>query len=202
MADGWMASPTQWTWVWVDSGSWWWTGRPGVLQSMGSQRIRHGWATELNFFENRQHTLMLVLTYNGWCYNEGLVYDSYFLSGKLRIRDILVTIKVTWAVVLQSLHRVQLCQPMDCSAPGFLVLHHLPEFTQTHVRWVGDAIQHLVLYHPLLLPPSIFPSFRVIFSESALFIRWPKYWSFSFGISPSNEHSGLISSRIDWFDLL
>ena len=61
---------------------------------------------------------------------------------------------------------------------------------------------HLILCHPLLLPPSVFPSIRVYSSELALHIRWPKYWSFSFSISPSNEHSGLVSFRIDWFDLL
>ena len=61
---------------------------------------------------------------------------------------------------------------------------------------------HLNLFHPLLLPPSIFPSIRVFFSESALHIRWPKYWSFSFNISPSNGHSGLISFTMDWLDLL
>ena len=61
---------------------------------------------------------------------------------------------------------------------------------------------HLVLCRPLLLPPSIFPSTRVFSNESALHIRWPKYWSFSFSISPSNEHSGLICSRMDWLDLL
>ena len=62
--------------------------------------------------------------------------------------------------------------------------------------------KHLILCHPLLLPPSIFPSIRVFSSESVLHIRWPKYWSFSVSISPSNEYSGLISFRIDWFDLL
>ena len=61
---------------------------------------------------------------------------------------------------------------------------------------------HLILCHPLLLPPSIFPSIRIYSNESALHIRWPKYWSFSFNISPSNKYSGLISFRIDWFDLL
>ena len=60
---------------------------------------------------------------------------------------------------------------------------------------------HLFLYHPLLLPPSIFPSIRVFSNESVLRIRWPKYWSFSFSISPSNDYSGLISFKIDWFDL-
>ena len=61
---------------------------------------------------------------------------------------------------------------------------------------------HLILYHPLLLLPSIFPSIRIFSSESAVHIRWPKYWSFSFNISPSNEYSGLISFRMDWLDLL
>ena len=86
--------------------------------------------------------------------------------------------------------------------PGFPVLQHLPEFTQTHVHQVGDAIQHLILCRPLLLLPSIPPSIRVFSKESALPIMWPKYWSFSFSISPSNEYSGLISFRIDRLDLL
>ena len=78
------------------------------------------------------------------------------------------------------------------------VLHYLPEFAETHVHWVGDAIQHLIFCCPLLLLSSIFPSIRVFFSESVLSIRWPNYWSFSFSISSSNEYSGLISFRIDW----
>ena len=81
------------------------------------------------------------------------------------------------------------------------VLHQLPELTQTHVHRVSDAI-HLIFYRPLLLLPSIFPSIRVFSNESVLPIRWPKYWSFIFSISPSNEYSGLISFRIDWLDLL
>ena len=87
-------------------------------------------------------------------------------------------------------------------SPCFPVLHYLPEFAQTHVHRVSDAIQPS---HPLssfLLLSSIFPSMRVFSNELALHIRWPKYWSFSFSISPSNEYSGLISFRIDWFDLL
>ena len=95
-----------------------------------------------------------------------------------------------------------LCNPMDNSTPGLPVHHQLLEFTQTHVRWVGDAIHHLILCRPLLLLPSIFPSVRVFSNESALCIRWPNYWSFSFNISPSNEYSALISFTIDWFDLL
>ena len=89
---------------------------------------------------------------------------------------------------------------MDCSMPGFLVHHQLLDPTQTHVHWVGDAIQPS---HPLLLlPPSVFSSIRVFSKESVLRIRWPKYWSFSFSISPSNEYSALISFRMDWLDLL
>ena len=88
---------------------------------------------------------------------------------------------------------------MDCSTLGLPVRHQLLEFTQTHVHWVIDAIQPS---HPLLLPPSIFPSLRVFSNESVLHIRWPKSWSFNFSISSSNEYSGLISFRMDWLDLL
>ena len=90
---------------------------------------------------------------------------------------------------------------MDCSTPGFPVRHELLELAQTHVHSVGEAIQPS---HPLLSPSppaSVFPNIRVFSNESALHIRWPKYWSFSFNISPSNEHPGLISFRMDWLDL-
>ena len=91
---------------------------------------------------------------------------------------------------------------MDCSTPGFPVHHQLLKLAQTHVHRLGDTSQPS---HPLssLSPlPSIFPSIRVFSNESVLHIRWPKYWSFSFSISLSNEYSGLISFWIDWFDLL
>ena len=96
------------------------------------------------------------------------------------------------------------CNHMNWSTPGFPVLHCLPWFGQTHIHWVDDAIQPS---HPLLSPPStpflsIFPSIRVFSNESSLHIRWLKYWSFSFTVSPSNEYSVLISFRTDWFDLL
>ena len=95
-----------------------------------------------------------------------------------------------------------LCDPMNHSTPGLPVHHQLPESTQTHVHQVGDAIQPFYpLSSPFLLP-SNFPSVRVFSNESALHMRWPKYWSFSFNISPSNEHPGLISFRMDWLDLL
>ena len=83
---------------------------------------------------------------------------------------------------------------------GFPVLHHLLEFAQTRVHWVNDVISPCHPLSPHSLLPSIFPSIRVFSNESALGISWPKYWSFS--LSPSNEYSGLISFRIDWFDLL
>ena len=95
-----------------------------------------------------------------------------------------------------------LCDPVDCSTPGFPVHHQLPEPTQTHVHWVSDATQPSHPLSPPLLSPSVFPSIRIFSSESALCIRWPKYWSFSSNISPTNEYSGLISFRMDWFDLL
>ena len=96
-----------------------------------------------------------------------------------------------------------LCDPMDCSILGFRVLHYLPEFAQTHIHWVSGAVQQFYsLSSPSPAALSLFPSNRVFSRESALHIRWPKYWSLSFSISPSNEYSGLMSFRIDWFDLL
>ena len=91
-----------------------------------------------------------------------------------------------------------LCDPMSCSTPGLPVHHQLQKFTQTHVHWVGDAIQPS---HPLSSPspPALnLSQHQGLSNESALCIRWPKYWSFSFNISPSNEYSGLISFRMDW----
>ena len=93
------------------------------------------------------------------------------------------------------------CDSMDCITPGLPVHHQLPELIQIHVHWFDDA-NHLILCHPLFLPPSVFPSIRVFLNESALHIRWPKYWSFSFNISPSKEYSELISFKMDWLDLL
>ena len=90
---------------------------------------------------------------------------------------------------------------MNRSTPSLPVHHQLPESTQIHAHQVSDAIQSSH-YHPLLLLPPIPPSIRVFSNEPTLCIRWPKYWNFSFSISPSNEHSGLISFRMDWLDLL
>ena len=127
---------------------------------------------------------------------------SYWTSTWMDVKNIILCKGSKW---WKNHHRSvtlscpTLCDSIDCSTPGFSVLHHLPEFAQTLVHWVNDAIQPLGLCHPLLLLPSIFPSIRVFSNESALRIRWPKYWSFSFSISPSNEYSGLISSRTDRF---
>ena len=96
-----------------------------------------------------------------------------------------------------------LCNPTNCSMPGFSVHHYhtlsLPILMSTQSVMPSN---HLIFYRPLLLLPSIFPSIRVFSNELALCLRWPKYWSFSFSISPFNEYSGLISFRIDWLDLL
>ena len=94
------------------------------------------------------------------------------------------------------------CNPMDCSMPGLPVHHQL--LTLLKLMSIESLMpsNHLILYHPLLLSSSIFPSIRVFSNESAPHIRWTKYWSFNFNISPTNEHPGLISFRMDWLDIL
>ena len=108
-----------------------------------------------------------------------------------------------WVQFIQSLSRVQLCNLMDCNTPGLPVHHQLPESTKlTSIELVTPS-NHLIPCRPLLLLPSIFPSIRVFSNELDLcIIRWPKYWNFSISINLSSEFSGLISFRIDWFDLL
>ena len=113
---------------------------------------------------------------------------------------VLLSVSVQFSSVAQSCPTV--CDPMDCSTPGFPVLHYLLEFLKLMSTELVMPSNHPILCHPLLFPPSIFPSIRVFSQESVLCIRWPKYWSFSFSISPFNEYSGLIFFRIDWFDLL
>ena len=95
-----------------------------------------------------------------------------------------------------------LCNPMDYSTPDIHVPHHLPKFAEVYSTALMMPSSCLILWCPLLILPSIFPSIRDFSNESAIHIRWPKYWSFSFSISPSNKHSELISLKIDWFDLL
>ena len=141
----------------------------------------------VTFFNNMNNTVLYIhVTYVYVCVSVSLI--PWWTSGGLFLYQ--------FSSVTRSCPT--LCDPMDCSISG-LPVHHQPlEFTQTHAHEVGDAI----LYCPLLFLPSVFPSIRVFSSESVLCIRWPKYWSFSFNISPSSEYSGLISFRIDWFDLL
>ena len=95
-----------------------------------------------------------------------------------------------------------LCDHMDCSMPGLPAITSSQSLPKLMSIESVMPLNHLILYCPLLLLPSIFPSIRVFSNESALCIRWPKYWSFSFNISPSKEHPGLISFRMDWLDLL
>ena len=104
---------------------------------------------------------------------------------------------------VQSLSRVRtLCDPMDCRCQASLSITNSQSLLKLMSIELVMPSYHLILCHPLLLPPSIFPSIRVFSNESVLRIRWPKYWSFSFSISSSNEYSGLIFFRMDYLDLL
>ena len=122
------------------------------------------------------------------------------IQSKSTMRYHLMQVRVQFSSVSQ------LCQtlrsPMDCSTPGLPVHHQLTEFTQLMFIETVMPSNHLMLCLSLLLPPSIFPSIRVFSNESVLHIRWPKYWSFNFSISPSNEYWELISFRMDWLGLL
>ena len=120
--------------------------------------------------------------------------------------EVVSTDETIWRYISQSVSSVTqlcpaLCDPMNRSTPGLPVHHQLPEFTQMSIESVMPS-SHLILCRPLLLLPSIFPSIRVFSNESALRMRWPKYWSFSFSIIPSKEYPGQISFRMDWLDLL
>ena len=121
-------------------------------------------------------------------------------SRRLKSRQVRNRVKRGFSSVARSCPTP--CDPMDCSTPGLPVYHQLPELAQTHIHRVGDTIEPSYLCCPFLLLPSIFPSIRVFSNESTLPIRWPKFSSFSFSISPSNEYSELISFRINWFDFL
>ena len=125
-------------------------------------------------------SFLLVIVFMNW-----LILVEFFLIG---------------IVVIQSLGHVRLFEiPWTAAHQVYLSFKHFLEFAQTHVHWVSDNINHLVPCCPLLILPSVFPSIRVFSKELTLHIRWPKYWSFSFSISPTNEYSELISFRIDWF---
>ena len=122
----------------------------------------------------------------------------------INIYPLFSTFFFIWAIQFRSVAQLCLtvCDPMDSSMLGLPVHDQLPEFTQLMSIESVMPSNHLILCRPLLLLPLIFPTIRVFSNESVLCIRWPKYWSFSFNISPSNEYSGLISFRMDWLDLL
>ena len=107
-----------------------------------------------------------------------------------------------FVVGVQPLSHIWLCDSMGCSPPGSSILHYLLEFFKLMSIKSVMLSNHLILCCPLFLLPSVFPSIRVFSSELALHLKWPKFWSFSFSISPSNEYSGLIFSWTDWYDLL
>ena len=166
------------------------TGHPGL-----ESRFQQGY-TEHSHFTTSTSSCPLFPHIWGPSYHIGLTWIIWDSSN----------LKVVWLSSIQFSLVAQsyptLCDPMDCSMPGLLAHHRLPEFIPTHVHWVRDATQPS---HPLLSPSP--PAFNLsqnqgLLNESALHIRWPKYWSFSFSISPSNEYSGLISFRMNWLDLL
>ena len=132
-------------------------------------------------------------------FNQNLAF-SFFFSFNLGHCKNKQLNKVCCCCVAKSC--LTLCHPMYCSIPGSPVLHYLPEFVLIHVHLVNKVSNHFILYLPLLLLPSIFPSIRVFSSASTLHFKWSKYWRFSFSISPHVEYAGLIPFRIDWFDLL
>ena len=129
----------------------------------------------------------------------GVIYYAVIEYASLTFYDIGISICCCCSVTKSYLI---LCDPMKCNTPGFPVLHYFPDFAQTHPIESMMPSNHLILCRALLLLPSVFPSIRIFSNESALLIKWPKYWSFSFSTSPSNEYSVFISFRIDWFDLL
>ena len=143
--EGWMVLLTQWTWVWVNSGSWWWTGKPGLLQSMGWQRVN--W-TELNWSESRWYDSF-------WLSHKTLMH--VILSGEYMFVFVIFFYTIPFSVQFNSVTQLcpTLCDPMNRSTPGLPVHHQLPEFTQTHVHWVCDAIQPS---HPLSSPSPPAPN--------------------------------------------
>ena len=154
--DGWVTSQTWRTGVWASSRSWWWTRKPGVLQSMGSQRVKYAWAT-----------------------------NTYIVSSVQLLSHVQLFV-TSWTATFQA---------------SLSITNSWNLFKLMSIKSVMSS-NHLILCRPLFLLPSIFPSIRVFANESLLCIRWPKYWSLSFSIRPSEESSRLISFRIDWFDLL
>ena len=158
------------------------------------------WSSAILLWKNIYSVLLPIFKYHLQIFPPiQLVFYSFFSMVSFAMQKLLI---LSQSVISVSQSCLTLCNPKDCSMPGFLVHYPLLEIAQTHVHRVGDAI----LPSPPLLSPSP-PAFHLsqhqgVFHWSVLRIRWPKYWSFSFSISPSNEYSGLISFRIDWLDFL
>ena len=144
------------------------------------------------------------------CFTHGEIHMSMLLSPSVLLSQInSMSMMSNWisSLICHSVAKLGpiLCNHRDCSPPGSSAPHVLPESAQVHIHWVGESAMpsnRLILCYPLLLPPSIFPSIRVFSNKSALHIRWPKDCFFSFSNSPSDEYSGLIPFRMDWFELL
>ena len=203
--DGWMASLTRWTWVWASSRSWWWIGKPGVLQSTRLQRVGHNSETELllrNICQNNylklpkpQDTIYDSLV---WSVVENAIWRVYFLWWadaviKWRLHKVYQILRLTFSsvqfshlVVSDSLWPRESQQArLPCPSPTPGACSNSCPLSQ----WCHPTISSCL---PRFLLPSIFPSIRVFSNESVLRIRRPKYWSSSFSIDPSNEYSGLI----------
>ena len=154
-----------------------WVEEPGRLQSTGLQRVGRNWMTSLSLF----WLLCYDRLYRDRVKEEGRLGEFFFFFNS-----------VQFSSVTQSC--LTLCDPMDCT----MSITNSQSLLKLMSIQSVMPFNHLILCHPLLLLPSIFPSIRVFSNESVLRTRWPKYWRFSFNISLSNEHSGLISFRIDW----
>jgi len=128
------------------------------------------------------------------------------VTAALKLKDASSLERKLWQISVQFSSVTQLCltlcDPTDCSMPGLPVHQELLSLLKLMSIELVMPSNNLILCHPIYLPPSIFPSIRVFSNESTVHMRWPKYWSFSFSMSPSKEYSGLISFRMDWLDLL
>ena len=163
-------------------------GEPSVLPSTGSHRVGH----------DPSDLVVVVVLFH--CVYVPYLFYSFLCQWRFRWLQITPYLCCCWSSVAKLYP--PLCDPMNCSTSGFPVLYYLLEFAQTHVHWISDVIQPS---HPLFSPSPLalrLSQMKVFSNESAVHIWWPKYWSFSFSISHSNEYSELISLRIDWFDLL
>ena len=204
--DGWIASPTQWAWVWASFGSWWWTGKPGVLQSTGMQRAGHSWVTDLK--RKRSRVLALSLTCKDIARHQPFADQEEGSHQEMnQLAPWSWTFKLPWlwerkvgcfshSVVSNSLraHGLQHAR-LPCPSPTPKACSNSCLLSQ----WCHPIISSSLVAFSRLQSFSTLGSFQM----SQFFPSGGhKYWSFSFSISPSNEYSGLISFRMDWLDLL